>query len=72
MTGDDFRLCVEALAAAIDGDSKGVEEALDAYEQALKAFPPERRRNIRNQIISIVSGLARLERRMAENEKRNQ
>ena len=70
MTGDDFRLCVEALAAAIDGDSKGIEEALDAYEQALKEFPPERRRNIRNQMLSIVSGLARLERRIAENDRR--
>ncbi len=68
MPGDYFWQCVEALAAALDGDLKSAEQHLDLYEQHCLGFPPEKRAAVRLQLIRIIGGLARLETRLAERE----
>jgi capsule polysaccharide export protein KpsE/RkpR len=66
MPGDYFWHCVEALSVALDGDRETVEENLNLYERHSLAFPPEKRAEVRLQLIRIIGGLARLETRLAE------
>ena len=68
MPGNYFWQCVESLAAALDGDVTSEEEHLTLYEQHCLALSPEKRVEVRLQLIRIIGGLARLETRLAERE----
>jgi hypothetical protein len=68
MPGDYFWQCVESLAAALDGGHAAVEDSLIVYEQACLQLSPEKRAEVRRQMIGIIGGLSRLETRLAEHD----
>lgn len=59
-----FWLCVESLAAALDGNPASAAEHLRIYEQSCLAFSKEKCATVRRQMIQIIGGLAQLEVRL--------
>ncbi len=59
MTSENFWLCVEALAAELDGDS-----SVDAVERELRALPAAEREELRRQLKTIVGQISRVEIRL--------
>ena len=70
MPGDYFWNCVESLAATFDGSAMQAEENLNTYVKQCRAFTPEKRAEVRRQLIRIIGGMAQLESRLADAEAR--
>ena len=68
MAGDYFWECVEALAVAFVGNPQDAEHALNDHARKCMQFTPQRRAEVRRQMIKIIGGLAQLETRLADNE----
>jgi hypothetical protein len=66
MPGDYFWGCVESLAVALDGDRETAEQNLDIYFHECQALGRDKRATVRKQLVGIISGLARLETRLAD------
>jgi hypothetical protein len=66
MLGDNFWLCVEALAEAIDDNHIASKEALDQTEGALRQLNRVDRDEMRRNMLLIVSELDRVEVRLRE------
>jgi hypothetical protein len=66
MLGDNFWLCVEALAEAIDDSPIASKEALDQTEGALRQLNRVDRDEMRRNMLLIVTELDRVEIRMKE------
>jgi hypothetical protein len=69
MPGDYSWNCVESLSATFDGGHKVAEDNLSLYEGHALKFPPEKRAELRRQLADIIGGLARLENRLAEQDR---
>jgi hypothetical protein len=70
MPGDYFWNCVESLAVTFDGSAMQAEENLNAYMKQCMAFKPEKRAEVRRQLVRIIGGMAQLESRLADAEAR--
>ena len=66
MLGDNFWLCVEALAEVIDDNPIASKETLDQTEGALRQLNRVDRDEMRRNMLLIVTELDRVEIRMKE------
>jgi hypothetical protein len=65
MSGFFFRESVETLADLI-GDPKTSAENLDAYARQCMDLPPENLADLRYQLITVITGLARVDTLLAD------
>jgi hypothetical protein len=70
MYSDHFWACLEGMAAALGGNRRQAEESLQHYEEYCLSQSESRRAEIREQLVSTISALARLETRLAEHDAR--
>ena len=64
MSADSLWMCIDVLAAALDGSREASEETLTRLEREVIRRPRAERDEIRRKIIVIVAGMSRLEVRL--------
>ena len=68
MSDKNFWLCIDTLAAMLDGGRVESESTLDELETDIKRLSAGDRAEIRRKLIVIVAQASRLEMRLADND----
>jgi hypothetical protein len=66
MTNDSLWVCIKSVAAVFDGDRRTSEAELGMLEAELMKLPAQDLTKLRQDLVTVIGGLARLEMRLSE------
>jgi hypothetical protein len=66
MTNDNLWVCIKSVAAVFDGDRRTSEVELGVLEEELRQMPAQDLTQLRQDLVTVIGGLARLEMRLSE------